>query len=108
LGPGPGEVGQGGLKPSTYEITNKKSAPCNQKNFFRVWTGRLATSFEPLNSSLPLSVPEQCACKATCNLVVLERKSLKPAGRRLLRDITREIFKFKEIFNESSAVISCM
>jgi len=34
LGPGPGEVGQGGLKASTYDVTHKKSTPPNQKTFF--------------------------------------------------------------------------
>jgi len=44
-------------------------------------TRRLTASFEPVNSSLPLSAPELCARKATCNLVVLVRKSPKLAGR---------------------------
>jgi len=44
-----------------------------------VQTKRLAESFEPLTRSLPLSVPELRACKATCDLVVLAQKSLKPA-----------------------------
>jgi len=34
LGPGSGEVGQGGLKVSTYDATHKKCATPNQKNFF--------------------------------------------------------------------------
>jgi len=33
LGPGPGEVDQCHLKSSTYDVTHKKSATPNQKNF---------------------------------------------------------------------------
>jgi len=33
LSPGPGEVGQGGLKASTYDVTHKKSALPMQKLF---------------------------------------------------------------------------
>ena len=60
---------------STYDVTHKKSTPPNQKIFFRVQTRRLATSFEPLNSSLPLSAPELRARKTMCDPVVLARES---------------------------------
>jgi len=39
-------------KSSTYDVTQKKTAPPKQKNFFRVQSTRLADLFEPLNSSL--------------------------------------------------------
>jgi len=48
----------------------KKSATPNQKIFF-IANYRHAESFEPLNSSLPLLVPELHSWKAMCNLVVL-------------------------------------
>jgi len=49
LGLGPDEVGQSGLKSSTYDVTHKKIKP---KHFFSLQTQRLAESFEDLNSSL--------------------------------------------------------
>ena len=48
-------------------------------------TRRLATSFEPLNSSLPLTAPELRTCTATCNPVVLVWKSPKPAGHQCVK-----------------------
>jgi len=45
-----------------------------------VQTRKVAASFEPLNSSLPLSAPGLRVRKATCNPVVLAQKSLKPTG----------------------------
>jgi len=42
----------------TYDVTHKKSAPPNQKIFFRVQSTRLADLFEPLNSSLAQSAEE--------------------------------------------------
>jgi len=63
LGPGPGEVGQGGLKALHLWRHSQKICNPQPKNLFRVQTRRLGTSFEPLNSSLPLSAPELCACK---------------------------------------------
>jgi len=67
-------------KSSAHDVTHKKSPTSNQKIFFRVQTRRLVASFEPLNSSLPLSVPKLRARKATSDLVVLAQKSLKAAG----------------------------
>jgi len=64
------------------DVTHKKFATPNQKNFFRMQTRRLAASFEPLNSSLPLSASELCACKVTCDPVVLVQNSPKAAGRK--------------------------
>jgi len=67
LGPGPGDVGQGSLE--VLHLRHHTKIPQHQpKNFFRVQSRRLAVSFEPLNSSLPLSAPELCSRKATCNL----------------------------------------
>jgi len=43
---------------STYDVTHKKPAPPNQKNFFRVQSTRLADPSEPLNSSLAQSAEE--------------------------------------------------
>jgi len=43
-----------------------------------VYTRRPAASFEPLNSSLPLSAPELHTRKAMCDLVVLAQKLPKP------------------------------
>ena len=54
----------------TYDVSHKKSTPPNQK-IFLVQTTRLAASFGPLHSSLPLSAPELSARKALCNPVVL-------------------------------------
>ena len=45
-------------KSSTYDVTHKKPALPNQKNFFWVQPTRLADLFEPLNSSLAQSVKE--------------------------------------------------
>jgi len=42
----------------TYDISHKKSAPPNQKNFYRVQSTRLVDPFEPLNSSLTQSAEE--------------------------------------------------
>jgi len=46
---------------------------------------RLAVSFEPLNSSLPLSAPELQAHKATCTPVVLAQEFLKLARRQSVK-----------------------
>jgi len=51
-----------------------------------VQTRRLAKSFEPLNSSLPLLAPELRPRKATCDPVVLVRKSPNPAGHQSVND----------------------
>jgi len=59
LVPGPGEVGQGGLKVLHLRRHSQKIRTPPTKNFFRVQTRRLAMSFEPLNSSL-LLVVEEC------------------------------------------------
>ena len=76
LGPGPGEVGQGGLKALYLWRHSQKICNPQPKNFFQVQIRRLAASFEPLNSSLPLLVPELHSCKATCDPVVLARNAL--------------------------------
>jgi len=47
---------------------------------------RLATSFEPLNSSLLLLAPELRVHKATCNPVVLVQKFPKAARRKSVKD----------------------
>jgi len=42
----------------TYDVSHKKSAPPNQKIFFRVQSTRLADPFGLLNSSLAQSAEE--------------------------------------------------
>jgi len=59
----------------------------NQKKFFCEQTRRLAASFEPLNSSLPLSAPELHTHKATCHLVVLAQEPSKAAGRQIVKPV---------------------
>jgi len=44
-------------------------------------------STQPLNSSLPPSVPELCTHKATCDPVILAGKSPKVAGRESVKRI---------------------
>jgi len=68
LGPGPGEVGQGGLKVLHLSRHSQKTCPPNQKKFFRVQTTRLADSFELLTGSVVLTRPEKFPRKATCDL----------------------------------------
>jgi len=53
------------LLTKNLQSTNKK------KIIFSLQTARHAKSFERLNSSLALSVPELRQHKATCNLAVL-------------------------------------
>jgi len=52
------------------------------KIYFRVRTRWLAESFDLLNSTLPRLAPELRARKATCDPVVLTRKSPKAPGRQ--------------------------
>jgi len=56
--------------PKTYDITHKKSTTPN-KNFFRVQTRRLASLFEPLNSSLAQSAEELWRWQGNRKLLVL-------------------------------------
>jgi len=65
LGSGPGEVGQGCLKSSIYDVTHKKLTTLDQILSLR--TTRLAEPFESLNSSLLLSAPELRLRKAACD-----------------------------------------
>jgi len=75
-------VGQGRLKVFHLLCHSQKICIPQTKHFFRVQTRRLAASFEPLNSSLPLSAPELRSRKSMCDLVVLAQKSLKVTGRQ--------------------------
>jgi len=56
---------------------------CHVQRLVELWdietSRRLAVSFEPLNSSLPLSAPELCMRKAMCDPVVLAQKFPKAA-----------------------------
>jgi len=63
-----------------------KNLPPPTKVFFQLQTRRHAASFERMNSSLSLLLPELCACKATYDPVVLMRKSPKPARRKSVRE----------------------
>jgi len=58
LGPGPGEVGQGGQKVLHLWHHSQKIHTPNQKNFI-VQTTRLAKSFELLTGSAALIGPEK-------------------------------------------------
>jgi len=63
----------------------KKSWSPKQKNFFQVQSKRLPASFEPLNSSLLLSVPELRMRNTTCDPVVLAQESSKSVGRQSVK-----------------------
>jgi len=76
LGPGPDEVGQGGLK--VLHLHSQKVRTPQAESVFTVQTRRLA-SFEPLDSSLPPLATKLCTLKATCDPVSFSRKSLKLA-----------------------------
>ena len=69
-------------KPSTYDVTHKKSAFPKQKIFFQVQAARLAASFETLTGSVALTGPEKFPHKATCVPVFFPWKSPKVAGRQ--------------------------
>jgi len=66
LSPGPGEVGQGGLKVLHLWRNWEKNPPTKQKIFFRVQATRLAASFEPLTGSVALTGPEEFSRNITC------------------------------------------
>jgi len=77
LGPGPGEVGQGGLK--VFHIwCHSQKKPQPKIFFFWVQTRRLAASLEPLKSSLPFSAPKLWTHKAMCDPVVFWREFPNP------------------------------
>jgi len=84
LGPGPGEVGQGGLK----VLVTKNPHP-QPKKFFRGQTKRLAKSFKPLNSSLPLSVPELRSRKAMYDQFFMARNPLTLPDAKELNQSTK-------------------
>ena len=65
--PGPGKVGQGGLKVlHIWRHSQKRPAHPKQKNFFRVQTRRLDASFHASTRSVTRIEPEIFPCKATC------------------------------------------
>ena len=70
LGPGTGEVGQGGLEVLHLWRHSQKIHISQPKKLFRVQTTRFAESFELLTRSLALTGWEKFPCKATCNLAV--------------------------------------
>ena len=57
-------------KSSTYNVTHKKPAPPNQKNFFHVQTTRLAASFDTSTRSKTRTRAEIFPHKATCDPAV--------------------------------------
>jgi len=71
LGQGQGKVGQGGQKVLHFWHHSQRIRTPQPNNFFSLQTTRLAETFEPLNSSLPLSVSELHSRKATCDPAVL-------------------------------------
>jgi len=73
LGPGPGEVGQCGLKVLYLWRHSHKILTPQPKNFFRVQTTRLAQSFELLTRSVVLTGPEKFPRKATYDPAVFAR-----------------------------------
>jgi len=64
--PGPGKVGQGGLKVLYLWRHSEKTAPPKQKKFFWVQTRRLATSFDASTRSVTQAGAEIFPCTATC------------------------------------------
>ena len=56
-----------------------------QPNFFSLRTTGPAESFQPLNSSLPLSAPELHLCKATHDPVVLAQNAQKLPNAKSLK-----------------------
>ena len=80
--PGPGKVGQGGLKVLYLWHHSQKICNPQAKHFFWVQTRRLTTSFELLTGSAVLIGPERFSCKAMCDPVVLAQEFLISAGRQ--------------------------
>jgi len=66
-------------------LTKNPNPP--SKNFFQVQTRRLAESFESLNSSLPLSVPELGARKAMCDLYFLAQNPQNRPDAKVLKTL---------------------
>jgi len=64
--PGPGKVGQGGVKVLHLWRHSQKTCNLKQKIFFRVQTRRLAASFETITGSAEHSELEKFPRKATC------------------------------------------
>jgi len=72
LGPGLGEVGQGGLSPSLMTSLTKNPHP-QPKKFFGVQSTRLAESFEPFTGSVVHTGQEKFLRKAACDPTVFSR-----------------------------------
>jgi len=64
--PGPGKVGQGGLKVLYLWRHSQKTATPKQKIFFWVQTRTLAVSFDTSTRSVTRTGAEIFPCKATC------------------------------------------
>ena len=84
MGPGPGEVGQGGQKVLHLWHHSQKIHTPNQKNFI-VQTTRLAKSFELLTGSAALIGPEKIFHPA----VFAQTTSTDPGAKLLIILITR-------------------
>jgi len=72
-------------KSSTYDVTQKKTAPPKQKIFFRVQSTRLADPFEPLNSSLAQWAEELGRWLCNQKLLFFLRKLPKPGGSKSVK-----------------------
>ena len=70
LGLGPDEVGQSGLKVLHLWRHSQKIQNPKHKNFFFIANYKTCQVFKCLNSSLMLSAPELCSCKAMCEQAV--------------------------------------
>jgi len=64
--PGPGKVGQGGLKALNLWCHSQKNASPKQKNFFQEQTRRLVAFFETFTGSVEHTRLEKFLRKATC------------------------------------------
>ena len=74
-------------KSSTYDVTHKKNASPQPKNFFRVQTTRLAESFELLSGSVALTGSEKFLRKATCDPAVFFANHLNLLGCESVKDV---------------------
>jgi len=61
--PGPDDLGQNAWTYPHYDITHKKNKTITFPIFEKIWTTRLSSSLEGLNSSLTLSAGKLWLCK---------------------------------------------
>jgi len=87
LGPGAGEVGQGGLKVLHLWCHSQKNCIPQPQKFFCVQTTRMAESFELLTRSVAVTWPEKFLCKATCDPAVFSQTAWINPGAKVLTSI---------------------